>query len=86
MTLGERPFTRDRLVLADGTFVTASNEMNTDLIWALRGGGGNFGVVTGFLFQLHPASNVFAVPIALYQNHARDRPLPGQAPLRKHIR
>jgi hypothetical protein len=51
------------LVLADGSFVTASADENTDLFWAIRGGGGNFGIVTSFLFQAHPVSTVCAGPM-----------------------
>lgn len=60
------------VVLADGSFVTASKSQHPDLFWALCGGGGNFGVVTSFLFQAHPVSTVYAGPIFWEATHAKD--------------
>ncbi len=50
------------MVLADGSFVTVNASQNTDLFWAIRGGGGNFGIVTSFKFQAHPVKNVIGGP------------------------
>jgi hypothetical protein len=49
------------LVVADGSILTVNDTTNTDLFWAIRGGGCNFGVVTEFVYQLHPqCRNVYA--------------------------
>jgi len=60
------------LVLADGRFVVASAEENSDLFWAIRGGGGNFGVVTSFQFQARPVSTVCAGPMMWEMEQAAD--------------
>jgi FAD/FMN-containing dehydrogenase len=51
------------MVLANGKFVIASAKENSDLFWAIRGGGGNFGVVTSFLFKAHPVHTHYAGPM-----------------------
>jgi len=59
------------VVLADGRLVTANERQHADLFWALRGGGGNFGIVTSFLYRAHPVSNVYAGPIFWDIKHAK---------------
>ena len=60
------------VVLADGRCVTASAEEHPDLFWGIRGGGGNFGVVTSFLFRLHPIRTVYAGPMLWEMDKAAD--------------
>ena len=52
-----------QIVTAEGQLRTASADENADLFWAVRGGGGNFGVVTEFTFRLHPVATVLAGPM-----------------------
>jgi FAD binding domain/Berberine and berberine like len=59
------------VVTANGSFVTASEDQNSDLFWALRGGGGNFGVVTSLTFKLHPVDMIFGGPMLW---HIEDAP------------
>jgi FAD/FMN-containing dehydrogenase len=54
------------VVAADGSVLAASPDRNEDLFWALRGGGGNFGVVTSFEFALHPVGPEVATVISFY--------------------
>ena len=54
------------VVLADGRLVRASDDENADLLWALKGGGGNFGVVTSFEYRLHPLGPMIAGGLAVH--------------------
>jgi hypothetical protein len=60
------------LVLADGRMVTANAHENQDLYWAVRGGGGNFGVVTSFLFRAHPVDTIVGGPTLWSLDDATD--------------
>ncbi|GIK39108.1 MAG: oxidoreductase [Chloroflexota bacterium] len=60
------------MVLADGRAATASTEQHADLFWAVRGGGGNFGVVTLFQFRLHPIHTVYAGPMLWHLDRAKE--------------
>jgi FAD/FMN-containing dehydrogenase len=60
------------VVTADGRLLTASATEHTDLFWAVRGGGGNFGVVTAFEYRLHPVSQMLGGLLVYPLTHAKD--------------
>jgi FAD/FMN-containing dehydrogenase len=60
------------IVTADGEFLTASASEHADLFWGVRGGGGNFGVVTSFEYQLHPVGKLLAGMVVYPRHIARD--------------
>jgi FAD/FMN-containing dehydrogenase len=60
------------VVTADGTMHVASEKDSEDLFWAIRGGGGNFGVVTSFEFAVHPVKDIYGGPMLYELAQARD--------------
>jgi FAD/FMN-containing dehydrogenase len=62
------------LVTADGHLVTADEQHNPELLWALRGGGGNFGVVTSFEYRAHPLGPQVYLAFIILQARMRTRP------------
>jgi hypothetical protein len=60
------------IITADGRALTASQTAHADLFWGLRGGGGNFGIVTAFEFQLHPVGAVLAGKVVYPMSRARE--------------
>jgi len=65
------------VVTADGRFVQANETENSDLLWALRGGGGNFGIVTDFQFRLHPVGPTVMLVSVMYPMEAAHEVLSG---------
>ena len=61
-----QPLASAQVVTADGSLLTASESENEDLFWAIRGGGGNFGVVTSFEYRLYPVGPEVFVCFVLY--------------------
>lgn len=75
--MGKHGLTVDNLlsadiVVADGTFYTVSETNQPELFWALRGGGGNFGIVTSLQYQLHPVDTVLGGMVVYGLDQARD--------------
>ena len=66
-----------QVVCADGEVRTASSETNPDLFWAIRGGGGNFGIATSFTFRLHPVGPIVAFAGVFYPVEAAPEVLNG---------
>jgi FAD/FMN-containing dehydrogenase len=60
------------VVTADGEMLIASQEQNTDLFWAMRGAGANFGIVTSFRYRLHPLDQVLAGMLLYPRERARE--------------
>jgi len=60
------------IVTSDGRLLTASPDQHTDLYWAIRGGGGNFGVVTSFTYRLHPVGQVLAGALSFPAERTRE--------------
>jgi FAD/FMN-containing dehydrogenase len=60
------------IVTADGRIVVANEHENADLLWALKGGSGNFGVATALEFQVHPLADIYGGPMFFELEHARD--------------
>jgi UDP-N-acetylenolpyruvoylglucosamine reductase len=61
-----------KVVTADGQLRTANASQEPDLFWAIRGGGGNFGIVTSFEFRLHPVTEAYAGPVIYPLDRAAD--------------